>query len=126
MPWAKLDDRFHDNPKIRKAWRACPASIGLHVMAITYSAGNLLDGRVPAEFVEDQIPNVRARQAALDALTAGEPPLWHQRADGEWEINDYLAFNPSKADVEAKRQKAAASGRLGGKAKAALPSGSQA
>lgn len=111
MPWAKLDDHFHDNPKVRRAWRSSNAAVGLHVMALTYSAAHLLDGRVEPEFVADQMPAVRQQEAAAQALI--DAGLWLPTKDG-WEIKDYLAYNPSRADVEAKRAARAAAGRAGG------------
>lgn len=111
MPWAKLDDHFHDNPKVRKAWRACGTSVGLHIMALTYSAAHLLDGHVGAEFVVDQIPAQRQRDAAVQALL--DAGLWTV-ADVGWTIKDYLEYNPSRADVEAKREARRAAGHVGG------------
>jgi hypothetical protein len=120
MPWAKLDDRFHDNPKIRRAWMACPASVGVHVMALTYSAAHSLNGHVEPEFVQTLLPGAKARREVVTALvTAG---LWLV-CDPGWEIKDYLKYNPSREQVEAKRAKAAAAGKLGGMAKAALAGG---
>jgi hypothetical protein len=111
MPWAKLDDHFHDNPKVRKAWRQCPSSLGLHVLAITYSAGHLLDGRVSSDFVADQIPNRTQRTKAVDALV--DARLWLVTGDG-WEINDYLDYNPPRAEVEAVREAKRKAGKAGG------------
>lgn len=101
MPWAKLDDRFHENKKVRRAWRRCPEALGLHVLAITYCAGNLTDGIVDREFVEDRVPNTRARDRMIATLTGEE--LWHEHPDG-WEIHDYNEFNPTRASIEARRQ----------------------
>lgn len=117
MPWAKLDDHFHDNPKVRKAWRSCSASLGLHIMALTYSSAHLLDGHVGTEFVADQIPTQRHRDAAVHALV--DAGLWTPNGDG-WNIKDYLEFNPSRASVEAKRKARSEAGRAGGLASAAL------
>lgn len=118
MPWAKLDDRFQEHPKVRKAWSACPASVGLHVMAITYCAGNLTDGAVPAAWVESQFRRVRDEQAATSALVAAG--LWAVGDDG-WLIHDYLDHQDSKAKVVAKRQQNAENGKRGGRAKAKRP-----
>ena len=100
MTWAKMDDRFHEHPRTRKVWRSCPMAIGLHVMAITYSAGNLLDGRIDHEWVADQIPSATARRKATAALV--EAGQWIDHGT-HYEIRDYLDYNPSREKVQADR-----------------------
>lgn len=117
MPWAKLDDRFHNNRKVRRVWRRCPVALGLHVMAITYCAGELTDGFVDEEFVFDQIPDDELRAEVILALISAE--LWTNGDGDGWWINDYTEYNPSREEVLAKRERTAAAGRLGGLAKAA-------
>lgn len=114
MPWARLDDRFHDNRKVRRVWRRCPEAIALHIFAITYSACHELDGHVDTDWVEDTIPNDRRRQKLTDALVDAQ--LWHVNGTG-WEINDYLEYNPSHADLEAKRETRRAAGHAGASAR---------
>lgn len=104
MTWARLDDRFWSNRKIRQAWKACRAAVGLHVMAITYCAMHETDGVIDADFVEALIPNTRERKQTLDALiTAG---LWHAASQpGFYCLNDYLEFNPSSSQIAARRKR---------------------
>jgi hypothetical protein len=103
MSWARLDDRFHDNRKIRRLWRREGLALGLHVMAITYCAGNETDGIVDLEFVEERIPQVRDRDRIVAALV--EVGLWAAADDGRgWRIHDYLDFNPSHESLVAKRE----------------------
>jgi len=97
MSWAKLDDRRHQNVKLLRAGLAAD---GLDARGITYSSANETDG-----FVDEH---------AVPLLTAGAP--WRklvatleregrwERVDGGWQIHDYLDFNPSHADLEAKRE----------------------
>lgn len=103
MSWAKLDDRFHGNPKIRQAWKEYPACIGLHVMAITHSAQHELDGRIPERWIADMIPHPKARKKAVSVLVASG--LWTVSMDGAYVVHDYLKFNPSRAQLESKREK---------------------
>ena len=103
MSWAKLDDRFHGNRKVRKAWKAYPACIGLHVMAITNSAQHELNGRVDPEWIEDMIPHPLARRKAVATLV--ECGLWDPTIDGAYLVHDYLIFNPSREQLESKREK---------------------
>jgi hypothetical protein len=115
MPWARFEDRFQEHPKVRKAWRAAPAAIGLHVMAVTYCAGNLTDGYVPSAWVESQFRRDRDEKAAVAALV--DAGMWDPADDG-WTIHDYLEYQPTKESVLAKRQRNAENGRKGGEAKA--------
>ena len=114
MAWAKLDDRFYTNRKVRKAWRQSPAAIGLHVLAISYCADELLDGHVDEDFVVERIPDAKARRKITDALVAAG--LWVVDGDG-WLIVNYLEYNPSRAEVEQRREQAKAAAARGGKAK---------
>jgi hypothetical protein len=101
MSWARLEDRFYTNRKVRKAWRKAPAAIGLHVMCITYCSDQLTDGFVDADFVEELVPTTRDRQRAVTALVhAG---LWVEAVDG-WVIHDYLDYNPTAASVLLRRR----------------------
>lgn len=114
MTWAKLDDRFHENRKVKRAWRLAPASIGLHVMAITYCSGHETDGHVDIEFVEEKVPKDRERERLVAALlTAG---LW-ERVDGGWQIHDFLTFNPSREQLDEKRRAKSDAGKKGAAAR---------
>jgi hypothetical protein len=102
VSWARLDDRFHDNRKIRRLWRRNVGAVGLHVMAITYCAGNETDGLVDLEFVEERVPQARERDPMVAALV--DIGLWVASEDGlSWRIHDYLEFNPSHESLVAKR-----------------------
>jgi hypothetical protein len=101
MSWAKLDDQFHSHPKARAAWKAHPRALGLHVLAMSYCAGHLTDGFVDDAFIEEKLPDKRERAQTVEALVRAD--LWAARPHG-WQINDWLDYNPSKADVIAKRQ----------------------
>lgn len=114
MAWARLDDRFHDNRKVRRAWRRCPAAIGLHVMAITYCAGHLTDGVVDLDFVEDRMPSARLRDRAVGTLV--DAGLWHVVDDG-WKIHDFAEFNGTRAEVEARRAAKSEAGKKGANAR---------
>ena len=100
MTWTRIDDNFHAHPKVQQAWHACPASIGLHVLALSYGAAYLLDGHVSPEFAQTCIPAAAGRKRAVAALVnAG---LWEPNGRG-WVIHDYLDHNPSREQVETDR-----------------------
>lgn len=104
MAWAKLDDQFHSHRKAKQAWKADRGALGLHLLAMSYCAGQLTDGLVDDEFVEEKLPAKRERQQVTDGLVAAG--LWVREDDG-WRINDWLAFNVSRADTLDKRQREA-------------------
>jgi hypothetical protein len=105
VAWARLDDRFWSNRKIRRAWKASRASIGLHVMAMTYCAMHDLNGDVDIDLVEQLLPQAKERDAAVSALL--DAGLWEQGA-GVFVIHDYLEFNASaERRAELRAQKAA-------------------
>lgn len=109
MAWAKLDDRFHAHPKVRRAWRNRTA-VGLHAMALSWVAQYEEDGRVSVEWVEDQLPEEAERASAVSALV--DAGLWEPNGSG-WLIHDYLEYNPSKEQAAAKRAADAARKREG-------------
>lgn len=102
MTWAKLDDRFHENRKVRGLWRKQPAALGLHVLALTYCSGHETDGKVDVEFVEDKVASAVTRRKLTAALV--DAGMWIP--DGaDWWIHDYLDYHPSRKTLEAKREK---------------------
>jgi hypothetical protein len=102
MTWARLDDQFHAHRKIRQAWHQAPASIGLHVMALTYCACFETDGFVDTAFVTEKLPVKSARDAAVRALI--ECGMWRELDNG-YVIHDYLDYNPSRAQIVERRAK---------------------
>jgi hypothetical protein len=101
VSWARLDDRFHDNRKVKRLWRRNGAALALHVMAIAYCAGNETDGLVDHEFVLEKVPAVRDRDPMTTALV--ETGFWTVEDDG-WRIHDFLDYNPSRASLNDKRE----------------------
>ena len=100
MAWVRVDDQLHAHPKIRRAWRADPAAVGLYLLALSYAGAYLTDGHVPTAFVFDQMPTVGRRGHAVTALE--EAGLWEPNQDG-WLIHDYLDFNEPRERVLARR-----------------------
>lgn len=100
MSWLKLDDRFHENRKVRALWQSDREALGLHIMALSYCAGNETDGLVDEAFVIEKVPAAGQRKRMLAALVG--VGLWREMPAG-WEINDYLKFNMSHEKLQAKR-----------------------
>src|SRR4051794_12005736 len=99
MPWAKLDDRFHTNPKVLKVWTTNPAALGLHALAMSYCAGEQTDGVIPTAFLMLVMPGEKTREAAVRSLV--DAGLW-QGLGTDYVIHDWLKYNPSKVETEAK------------------------
>lgn len=102
MAWAKLDDRFHSNPKINRVWHTCPSAIGLYVMSITHCSQHETDGRVDEYFIIGLVPDQASRNATVTALL--DAGLWITVEAGAYQIPDYLDFNPSHAEQEKRRK----------------------
>lgn len=91
--WVKLDDNFHDHPKVI---RAGLEAIGLFTLGLSYAARHLTDGKIPEEFV-----GKRKRLAARLV----EVRLWEH--DGtSYQIHDYLDYNPPASRVRRDRRAA--------------------
>lgn len=107
MSWFKVDDTAHTHPKLRGAGTA---AIGLWTLGGSYAAQYLTDGRVHAPFVKANgtAPQIKKLVAA---------GLWHpanhacprcpQPDNGDYQIHDYLIYNPTRVKVMAERERAA-------------------
>ena len=98
MPWFKVDDKLHSHPK---RFRADLSAMGLWVLAGSWSSDQLTDGFVPHELLP---------------MFGGDPPdaeclvragLWRE-VDGGWQFNDWHHMNPTRAEVQQKRDATAA------------------
>jgi hypothetical protein len=94
MTWFKVDDSFHSHPKVLAA---SPASLGLWVVAGSWSGANLSDGFIPDHVLPRLLPD--AASLARDLVTAG---LW-RRARGGYRFHDWNDYNPSSEAVQAER-----------------------
>lgn len=101
MPWVRLDDRF---PSHRKVALLSDRAFRLYVSALCWSSENLTEG-----LIHDRELSVVARIRGLKgaAKELQEAQLW-DRADGGWQIHDFLEYNPDRAKVKAEREANAA------------------
>jgi hypothetical protein len=117
MSWTRIDDQFHGHHKIKRAWK-CRAALGLHVMAMSYSACYDLHGRVPVEFVEEKLPRARERDAAVIALV--DAGMWEPDRDDPargWYIHDWHEYNGTAKSREEIRAAKSAAGKKGAAAR---------
>lgn len=108
MGWARLDDRFHDHPKVADAGLE---ATGLFVMCLTWANANRNRSGVVPESVVRRFTGPR-RFTKLTA-TLHRVGLFDDPVPDGWPIHDYAVYLP-KYDVEHLRE----AGRKGGKARA--------
>lgn len=107
MVWLRLEDTFPEHPKVLAAGAI---AAWLNVCAIAYCNRQLTDGFVPTAAVA-QMGRIR------DAATLVRVGLW-QQVPGGYEIHDYLRYQPSRAEVEDRRQRDREAKVAGGRARA--------
>lgn len=98
MPWGKMDDKFHRNAKVRATRKAKGGREALGVWAFWWS-WCLDDPELTGIVPEDELPPVDRRAAALLV----EVGLWDV-VEGGYRFHDFEQYNPSRVDVEAKRE----------------------
>lgn len=99
MSWVKLDDGFPEHPKVI---RAGGQAAWLYVAALCYCGRNLTDGHIPAA-VLPRLTDAKAPRRLAAALVRAR--LFIEDEDG-WQIHDYGSYQPSRAQVEADRERA--------------------
>jgi len=113
MPWAQLDDHFHDNPKILDT--SLPA-IGLYAIGLSYCSAHLSDGFIPRVVVS----GMRGSVAAARELVAHH--FW-EPVQGGFRVHDYLQWNKSREQVLAERAAAAERKRMSRRPSGGTPAG---
>ena len=113
MAWARLDDRFHEDPQLRRLYKTEPRAALLYITSLTYASGRETDGVVHLEFVETLEPLKAGRMKRARILV--DLDWWREHPEG-WEITNFLKYNPSRAEVEARREARKQAGARGGKA----------
>lgn len=95
MAWVKVDDQFFFKPRARQAG---PDGRALFFAGLCYCAANRTDGRI----VKEALPLVAGMaEVGQDiAHRLCDIGLWVEH-DLEFEVIDFLKFNPSRAQLEA-------------------------
>lgn len=101
MPWTRLDDGFHQHPKILAL---SDAAHRLFVDTLNWAVANLTDGHVPTYLPNVCLPhgNTKTRRGAAGELVAAG--LWTLNGDG-WLIHDFDVYQETKEEVQARREK---------------------
>jgi len=101
VPWVKFDDGFVQNPKVA---RLSDLAFRLYHHGLFHSAQNLTDGRVDGDLLDIILPRATRpgrTRAVQELVSAG---LWRSGGDC-YLINDYHEYQPTKAEVEAQRER---------------------
>lgn len=110
MTWFRLDDGFSEHHKVAEL---TAVAFRLHVSAFCYCSRNLTDGVLTSKATKTLCTHSNAASKHVSELVKAS--LWEHRPDGYY-IHDYLDYNPSKAEVLARRAAKQAAGAKGGKA----------
>lgn len=113
MSWFKLDDQFFSHPKVL---RAGPDATLLYISGGCYAAKHLTDGLIPKCAVPTLTTLTRPQKLADQLVHVG---LWHELSD-DYEMHDYLRYNPSRHEIESRREAAAERAGKGGRRSAEL------
>ncbi|WP_053207359.1 hypothetical protein [Jiangella muralis] len=97
MTWAKIDDRFNDDPDLLRLPRGVRL---LHVEGIVWSCRHETDGEIPGHMLGKVTDEPDAGSAVERLVAAG---LWMETGDG-WRIANFTRDQRSKADVERDRE----------------------
>lgn len=93
MPWFKVDDNFYDHPKVDEL----PVSaVGVWTLAGAYSARHLTDGFIPAS----RVSKLGGSEDDTSALVSAG--LWDE-AEGGFQFHNWDEYQPTKSDVESRR-----------------------
>ncbi len=107
MTCLSIDEKFPRNTKVAPL---SDAAFRLHLHALAHCAEQETDGFVAAVLL-DGLSKHRNKDRLVSELvtaTGSRPdgsPLWKE-VEGGWRIHDYLIWNESHADLEAKRRQA--------------------
>lgn len=109
MAWARLDDSFHDHPKVDGL---SLAAVGLYTLCLTWAHRHrkkaILPGHIPAARVR-KLAGSRAHPLATELLAAG---LWEDEPGlGGYLIHDFGDYLPKERDPDELQ----ATGRKGAK-----------
>lgn len=100
--WLKLDDQFHEHPKLRAVG---PEAAWLHIGAMCLSARFLTDGFIAESDIPLLAPTTPSRTRNKFVSKLLELGLW-ERANGGYQIHDWLDYQPSADSVRTEREKA--------------------
>ena len=103
MPWTRLDDQFHTNPKVTSL---PDTAFRMYVNGLVWSVANLTDGRIPFVNASQTLskPHGNSVRNAIRYLV--ETGLWTPDTDEKdvWWVHDFDQYQPTKSQVEQERE----------------------
>lgn len=102
MPWFMVDDKLHGH---RKRIRAGVEAMGLWVVAGSWCADHLTDGFIPDYVARDLDSKWRSHSNSLVAAGFWSHATNDQGETG-WQFHEWTGMQPTRADVEKKREEA--------------------
>ena len=104
MPWARLDDGFHDHPKVDGL---SLAAVGLYTLCLTWAHRHRKTAVMPGHITEARVSKLAGKQAralANELLASG---LWEpENGLGGYRIHDFEDYLPKERDPEERREAA--------------------
>ena len=103
MTWCPLEETITDHPKILQVGHK---GFALYVAGLCYASKHLTSGFILTPAVSSLLPDLRAQVAkvAVGLVNAG---LWEETSGG-YQVHDYLDYQRSREQVEARRREGAA------------------
>lgn len=122
MAWARLDDGFHDHPKVDGL---SLAAVGLYTLCLTWAHRHRRTANVPGYIPESRVRKLagsKTKRLADELVKAG---LWHTDPGG-YVIHDFSDYLPKERDPDERREAGRKGARVrwltDGKADGNLPS----
>lgn len=109
MGWARLDDGFHDHPKIDGL---SLAAVGLYTLCLTWAHRHRRTAIAPGHVTVARVRKVAGRQVTQLSSELVSANLWEACTDsvhGGWMIHDFAEYLPKERDADERQQ----SGRKG-------------
>lgn len=104
MSWLKIDDGIMDHPKVEAAIdEAGPWVVAVYLRSMCHAAKGLTDGKISRRAAKRLLADVDESDAVLGALVANG--LWDDLG-GNYQVHDYLDYNPTREKVQAEREAA--------------------
>lgn len=102
MAWARLDDGFHDHPKVDGL---SLAAVGLYTLCLTWAHRHRRTAVRPGHVSEARVAKVAGKQAPRLAAELVEATLWEVETGlGGYLIHDFADYLPKERDLEDRRE----------------------
>lgn len=102
MPWARLDDGFHDHPKVDGL---SLAAVGLYTLCLTWAHRHRKTAVMPGHITEARVAKLAGKQSralTTELLTSG---LWEpENGMGGYVIHDFADYLPKERDPDERRE----------------------